>query len=403
MRRGILLLAALCAFPARADDAPPPKIRPFDLATTQKLGRAMVEQDQEAWRATDILMAQHKQAELVAGHMHGWIVVKHDDGDVVRFIRTTADGPEAYYDVSFPKAHAPALSEPANRALDAEERAQYDARMLALSKTDLLCGDNLNTIVLKDPERPGWIVWVMQATQDPKLIVIGGHERFSVSPDGKTVVQADKLSAGCRNFPKTGGPHGERAQLVLEQIVSDLPVETYVFASLSYGVELRVGTLDGKAWRINAGLITPIDMDMPGVDGYAARQLMGFRELCVAIVPGPHGMEDAKLEKVDAVIAVTEDSPVYEPKPAPSARAAAILCGRQDLVPAPNDYKVLAAGYRLYLDDHGDGHPKRMAAFLMDKGRLVYRQIEQYVLPGELLARIQLRLEKMQEAMAKAP
>jgi hypothetical protein len=105
-------MLATFATPAWADDTLPP-IRRFDIPTIEKLGRQMYEQDQEAWKATDILRAKHSDDELKAGNLHGWIVDPFLDRDVVRFIHDGANGPEAFYDVTFAKRRGAGLIRPA--------------------------------------------------------------------------------------------------------------------------------------------------------------------------------------------------------------------------------------------------------------------------------------------------
>jgi hypothetical protein len=41
-------------------------------------------------------------------------------------------------------------------------------------------------------------------------------------------------------------------------IVSDTPVETHVFASLSYGVSFFVGTSDRSIWTVEKGTIKKV-------------------------------------------------------------------------------------------------------------------------------------------------
>src|SRR5437763_10479935 len=144
MNRGASIVACgVALFVTRAavlaGDFPPP-IRQFDLPTIETLGRAMYEQDQEAWKATDMLRAKLGDDQMKADKLHGWIVDSSTDRDVVRFVHDGTKGPEAYYDVAFPKAGGePALSPPASRVLNAEEVRQYSARTLALTSIDQPC------------------------------------------------------------------------------------------------------------------------------------------------------------------------------------------------------------------------------------------------------------------------
>ncbi|MBV8800324.1 MAG: hypothetical protein JO208_11035, partial [Alphaproteobacteria bacterium] len=246
---------------ALAAETPQP-IRKFDLTTIQTLGRAMYEQDREAWRATDLLRAKVSDDQLKADKLHGWIVDTFADYHVVRFVHDTAGGPEAYYDVMFGKNGAqPTLAAPPNRVLTASEAAQYRARSLALANISRACTDSYNTIVLKDPERGGWLAWALAATTDPKLIMLGGHYRFTISADGKNVVQKDALSLTCRQYQRP--PAGKAGFLLSNNVVSLMPLETHVFAGLSYGLTIYVGTPDGEVWKVAQGAIQSVAQDSP--------------------------------------------------------------------------------------------------------------------------------------------
>src|SRR5262245_2541016 len=119
---------------AQMDQAPPPKIREFDISTIERLASDMYVQDQHAWKATEALLAKHPQAELLKERMRGWLVEDRDGIEVVRFVRDGANGPEAAYDVSFGslRQSAPDVSVPQDRALTAIEKAKFAARSLAM-------------------------------------------------------------------------------------------------------------------------------------------------------------------------------------------------------------------------------------------------------------------------------
>jgi hypothetical protein len=212
----------------------------------------MYRQDQRAWKATDLLLSKHSPQDLTASGAHGWIVDEATERDVVRFIRDGANGPEVAFDVVFAAGAVPALLEPQNRKLTAEELAQYKARLLAAKVFDFRCtGEPANTIAFKDPTSTGWLVWVMSATGDPKVMLLGGHSRVSVSED----VQKDKLSKSCLILQKD--PNAVAS--FFTNIVADTPLETHVFASLTYGVDYFEGTPDGAVWSIKKGSITKVN------------------------------------------------------------------------------------------------------------------------------------------------
>jgi len=381
-------------------DAPPP-IRQFDISMIEKLGRAIYHQDQEAWKATDMLRAKLSDAQLRSDKLHGWIVDSFPDRDVVRFVHDGPNGPEAYYDVIFPKNGAAAELSPANGALTSDESAQYSARDLALKNSELNCSDTYNTVILKDPERDGWLVWVMAATKDPDLIIIGRHYRFTVSADGKTVRRKDALSASCLRFSRKA--QSGSTGMLMNHVVSTTPVETHVFASLSYKMGLYVGTPDGRAWNVGEGRITPIDQDAAGTDGFAARALAGSEEKCFALVTASHDPTDKPITiPIASVIASTENHSKFEPDLPADDKASAITCVREDILPAPNDYKVLLAGLPLYIADKGSGHPERMGALEVSGGQLRFRTIQGPTLGPDLAERVGKRIDALQVSFDQA-
>jgi len=397
-----LLLAAavfgILSGAANCEEASPP-IRQFDIATFEKLGREMYRLDQDAWKGTDILVAAHPHEELTAQKLRGWIVISRGDADVVRFIHEGPNGPELFYDVTFPNGSPPVLTVPTDRALGGEERAMYDARTLALRNTDRKCSDTYNTVVLKDPERDGWLVWVMAATKsDRDAVILGGHTRFTMSADGNSIRQKDALSQSCQQYSRAKGPNGETAEIISTEVVSLVPLETYVFASLSYKIAIRVGTNDGKAWMIEDGNLTNIDMDMPGIDGFAARILASYEEKCIALTKKSADQKSYNV-RLKSVIEATEHGDKYVSEVlTPGDSILAIMCSRVDIVPAPNDYKVLRAGYPLYLSDIGVGHPKNLSALVVLKGQFQFKNVDGKPLAPDVLARVQKRLDQLQGA-----
>jgi hypothetical protein len=176
----------------------------------------------------------------------------------VCFIRTGDDGPEAAYDIGY-SSGKPVVSVPQDRKLTDPEKAQYVARSLAIKSVTQRCGDNYNTIVLKDPESDGWLAWALAATNNPNLIMAGGHHRLTVSADGTKVIHMDALSRTCAVMEKGASPQGSKiAALVTTQLVSNLPVETFVFLNLEHHIPIIVLTPDRAEWGIENGKIARI-------------------------------------------------------------------------------------------------------------------------------------------------
>ena len=391
-RLGLLsLLIGPPAWAAPADEPPQP-IRDFNIAMIERLGNEMYAQDQEAWKATDLLLARVPQDQAHKDRLHGWIVETQGTQDLVRFIHDTDKGPESYFDVSFAGVAPPFLSEPRNRTLTPEELSQYNARLLAMSTMTARCSDTYNTIALKDPQGDGWIVWVMASTKDPDALMMGGHARFTVSKDGKTVLRRDALSRDCIQFSRKDGRPG--GAMILSHVVSLTPVETHVFASLTYRVGFYLGTNDGRTWHIADGHITGVNPDMEGFDGVAARMTIGQSETCHLL-----GKKNGKVEELGPVkvTATIEGKSKFAVPLPPGVTTGQIMCTRDSLIPLPNDYKLLLAGFPLAIGDNGTGHPKGLGVLDVADGKLRFQMIDGKMTADQQKS-VQARLEQLQRA-----
>src|SRR6185436_12580370 len=96
------------------------------------------------------------------------------------------------------------------------------------------------------------LVWAMAATTDNDAVIIGGHFRFAISADGKTIRTRDALSKSCLRLSKPSPDAGKRSEgMFFSHLVSLTPVETHVFANLQYKIRFFVGTRDGRSWKID--------------------------------------------------------------------------------------------------------------------------------------------------------
>lgn len=257
-----IIFTMLLAGPVHAQEPPPSVIRQFDIPMLEKLGRDMYAQDQAAWHANDALAELHSLEEMRKENVRGWIVVSRPQGPVVRFIRIGETGPEVAYDVSDPRGK-PVVSVPANRQLADDEKAMFAARTHALASIRRDCAENYNTVVLKDPEGDGWLAWALASTTNPNLIVTLGHHRLTVSADGSKVMRADALSKACGAMSMKGEDGKVPTALVMTQLVSPLPVETYVFLSLQHPLPLVVITAKDTLWMVHDGKISKLDTPEP--------------------------------------------------------------------------------------------------------------------------------------------
>jgi hypothetical protein len=257
IRRFVLAasLALVFAHPASAADQPPP-IRAFDIPTIERLGGAIYRQDRAAWLATDAVMA--KVADPHGAGIKGWIVEGEGDDEKVRFLRDTGAGLEAGYDVLVTDKGAQAVVEPTDRSLTANERTAFAARQTAIRNLPDACRPGYNSVLIRDVEGDGWLVWLLAPSPARDAIPFGRHYRFSISADGQTVNRIDALSASCLTMDaKQDLPAGAKsAALYVTHIVSPTPVETHVFLGLLYRIPIAVGTGKDTVWIVDNGKIS---------------------------------------------------------------------------------------------------------------------------------------------------
>lgn len=218
-----------------------------------RIGRAIYEQDTASALATDLLF----EAKVLPddARIHGWLTLETPDGWKTDFVTEADGGVSALYEVILPKERS---SRPdverftPPRPLSAEQVAMFRARQTAKGFLKEQCSVRLNPVTLPASlaGKSGWLVYLLASTQDPDLVILGGHERFIVSADGQQVLEHQRLSKGCLGMKEAPGPHGEKpVGFVVSQIVTDWPVETHVFTSFEYRRPLMVVTERGL-WRV---------------------------------------------------------------------------------------------------------------------------------------------------------
>ena len=80
------------------------------------------------------------------------------------------------------------------------------------------------------------------------------------------------------------------------------------------------------------------------------------------------------------------------------AGTSAIMCPRSSIVPAPNDWKVLEAGYPLFItENRAPPESRRVGVLEVSQGQVRFRFVRGELADGEE-ARIQARVNQLQEA-----
>jgi hypothetical protein len=120
-------------------------------------------------------------------------------------------------------------------------------------------------VVLGDPEGKRLLVYALGKTSKADEVVLGGHTRVTVSSDGTRVERIERLSKTMMvDSERTSGlPAGfKMTALYVNQIVSNKPVETFIYLANLAKRNIYVGTPDGKVWVINNGRMR-IDISKP--------------------------------------------------------------------------------------------------------------------------------------------
>jgi hypothetical protein len=114
-------------------------------------------------------------------------------------------------------------------------------------------------VVLDDPDGRGFLVYALGVTEKPGDVVVCGHFRVTVSGDGERAERIDALSKSLmiENKNENHSPPGYHdVAVVIAQLVSNKPVETFVYANLLLKKDLFVSGPDFKVWFIHEGKIT---------------------------------------------------------------------------------------------------------------------------------------------------
>ena len=252
-----LLLGVFCASLVRAEEPKLPKIREFEIKTIEALGKELYRRDQLASNATDMLFAAAPEAKNQP--LRGWVSILGEDTATVYFIQQKGDDLSLAYTITFPGKGEPVVKAQLGEPLPESVRTRFQARQTALTAVPKLYTPQTNAEVLDDPAGKGFLVYVLASTTKPNEMVVGGHYRVTVSPDGRKAEAVDALSRSLLILPVNppDAPKGaETALAYVTHIVSPTPVETHVFVSLLHRKTLLVATSKTDIWKVEGGSIT---------------------------------------------------------------------------------------------------------------------------------------------------
>lgn len=248
-------LALFTAAPATAQSTVP-QIETWSIEKIIAMGQEIQTQDVAAWVATDALVEHFHGAFPQDGR--GWIVVENGQDRLVRFIREVDGRLVPGWDIPVHDGVAGSVKVVENGELAPVELAMFQARRTAAANIGALrCSRSMNSVVVKDPDGDGWLVWLLTSTTENGVVPMGGHYRFRISADGQNVVRRDQLSTGCMNLNQndSGGPS---VGLMATTLVSDRPNETHVFLSLQNRIPIYIGA-GGVVYAVEGGSIRVVD------------------------------------------------------------------------------------------------------------------------------------------------
>lgn len=250
-----VVFAFAVAGPVLAQDAPAPQVEVWSISETSRLGQAIWRQDVAAARATDALVAA--SGGKAPEGLVGWIVVEEGRNQRVRFLTGSFDAPRAFKDVLVDdRLRAGGVVDASEPTLTPDEIARFSARMTAAQGIGTLrCAARYNPVILKNPDGEGWLVWLLASTTQPGLVPLGGHYRFHISPDGKTVERREQLSSYCLDMDSRQIPQGgQTAGLFTNIVVAPQPLEVHVFLSLLNRLPIYTSAGD-QLWEVNGARI----------------------------------------------------------------------------------------------------------------------------------------------------
>lgn len=248
-------IAALTTTTAYAQNTTP-QVEAWSLEKTGDIGAAIYQHDFAAARATDALLASNNGTP--PSGLIGWIVAPQGEGLLVRFLTGDTANPTASYDIPVDsRGRAGAVSPASDPVLPPEQLAQFTARMTAgssLTANSLRCSARYNVVVLDDPDSDDWLVWLLSSTTEANKIPMGGHYRFHISQDGKTIRKREQLSTSCLDLEKPD-EGAQSVGLVTSIVVAPQPLEIHVFQS--FNARLPIYAVAGnRIWAVQGSNIT---------------------------------------------------------------------------------------------------------------------------------------------------
>jgi hypothetical protein len=222
------IFGQLAAAPAPAQQAP---ASTADLAAITQRGQALETYDQAAWHGTDA--AQAASGTNPSG-LRYYIARKTATGWAVDFGALDAAGTTFLTRIEAQSADgqkftAQVFATPRSDTGFLVAAAHAVATAEAVFKP--VSGFHYNVAVLPNPDKTLY-VYLYPGQTDANVFLVGGDERFTISPDGLTILDAHVMHHSVLTIPAP--PNGATAVAqVRSVVVADVPQDTDVFHVLA--------------------------------------------------------------------------------------------------------------------------------------------------------------------------
>jgi hypothetical protein len=226
-----------------------------EVSRAERLGKELYEMDTTAAKATHMML--QVAGQIPPGVLSGWIIVKENNRTLTRFIKQTGEDINVVYDVWIDSKGGSEVRRDNLRPLSNTEIAMFYARQNAMLAAPKNCTRAYNTAVIKDPDSDGWLVYILAATSG-NVIVVGGHSRVKVSPDGKNVESVTPLYDKCLAMPvPVDVKDPKKEAFSVSYPIADVPSEIHVYLNYLHEYTVYVTTTRGT-WRVRDGRIAVI-------------------------------------------------------------------------------------------------------------------------------------------------
>jgi len=228
------------------------------VQAAERRGREIFRQDQLAWRATDYVL-ERKLLPRKAREGAFIAIANDDQSGEVYFIRK-----RKLLRVDLDRTGTPVASE-FLKSLPERIAMRHAALRTAEMKKDAACSPAINSVVLPAEDDDGWWVYLLSATLEPDVMVLGKHQRIRIDASATRVLSSESSTLGCfairiaRDAATPDEPEPRWIGTVATHLVSDVPWETHVFQSLTFATSIYVITAQ-SVWHVMGGRVVKIDI-----------------------------------------------------------------------------------------------------------------------------------------------